>query len=114
VAKSKIPGALERRHLIVKSQDASKDLAIAEVYLDAGRAIEALEFLAKAGASERLAELRATAVREGDAFLLRRVADTAALLPTKEEWSSLAAAAEGLGKDAYATEAHRQAGRGDD
>jgi hypothetical protein len=114
LAKSKIPGPLERRHLIEKSQDASKSLATAEAYLEAGRAVEALEFLAKAAATERLVELRATALREGDAFLLRSVANAAGLPVTCEEWSSLATAAAEAGKDCYAAEARRQADRWED
>jgi hypothetical protein len=114
LAKHKIPGPLERRHLIEKSQDVSKSLVIAEAYLEAGRAVEALEFLANADAQERLAELRATAMREGDAFLLRGVATAAAQPVTVEEWSSLATAAAEAGKDCYAAEARRQADRGED
>lgn len=114
MAKSKIPGPLERRHLIEKSQDASKSLAIAEAYLGAGRAVEALEFLAKAGAAEQLGELREAAVREGDAFLYRSVTALAERGATQAEWAQLAAAADGLGKDCYAGEARRQAERGED
>ncbi len=114
MAKSKIPGPLERRHLIDKTVDASKSLATAEIYLEAGRAMEALDFLSKARALDRLAELRATAVREGDAFLLRSVGDAADAPPTREEWAALATAAAELGKDSYAAEARRQAERGED
>ena len=114
MAKSKIPGPLQRRHLIEKDQDASRALAIAETYLEAGRAVEALDFLAKAEASERLAELRASAVAEGDAFLLRGVAQADGNAPRPDEWAALADAAAARGKDSYAAEARRQAERVED
>ena len=114
MARNAIPGALERRHLIEKDQAQAQSLRIAEAYLEAGRAVEALEFLRKADAGEQLAALRAQAVEEGDAFLLRSAAETQGSMPSREEWSELARAATAAGKDSYAAEAQRQADRGED
>ena len=114
MAKKSIPGPLERRHLLVKDLPEAQCLRTAESYLEAGRAVEALDFLRKAGASERIAEVRAQAVQEGDAFLLRSAAEAAASEPSREEWAALAAAAAQHGKDSYAAEAQRQADRGED
>lgn len=114
VAKNAIPGALERRHLIEKEQAPPQSLRIAQAYLDAGRVVEALEFLRKADAGEQLAALRAQAVEEGDAFLLRSAAETQGSVPSRDEWRELAQAAAAAGKDCYASEAQRQAERGED
>ena len=108
VAKSKIPGPLERRHLIERA------LAFAEAYLEQDRSVEAVEFLAKAEAHERLAELRRDAVAAGDVFLLRALLEVMEDPPEREEWTALATAAAAAGKDRYAAEATRQAERGED
>ena len=75
MARSKIPGPLERRHLIERELSADRALVLAEAYLEQGRSVEAVEFLAKAEAHERLAELRRDAVAQGDVFLLRALAE---------------------------------------
>lgn len=111
MAKSRIPGALERRHLIEKDLSEAHALAIAEAYLAEGRQVEALEFLAKAKAREQLSELRARALEAGDAFLLRAVARAMQEPPARTEWESVAAAAEAAGKQRYASEARRQTER---
>ena len=113
MAKNAIPGPLERRHLIEKDQPEAATLRIAEAYLEAGRAVEAVDFLAKAGAEDRLGALRAQAVQEGDAFLLRSAADAQGRAPSRDEWTELARAAAAAGKDSYAAEAQRQADRGE-
>lgn len=112
MAKSPIPDALERRHLVEREIPAERALRIAEAYLEEGREIEALEFLRKAGAIDRLAELRRQAVQRGDAFLLRSVAAAAGSAPTREEWEALARAAASVAKQRYADEGRRQAQRG--
>ena len=113
MAKKKIPGPLERRLLIEKSMPEAQSLRIAEAYLEAGRAVEAIVFLEKADAKDQLAELRESAVREGDAFLFRSAAEACERAASCDEWAALAAAAEQAGKDCYAVEARRQAERGE-
>ena len=114
VAQSKIPGPLERRHLIERELSADRALALAEAYLEQDRTAEAVDFLAKADATERLAELRRDAVAAGDAFLLRALAEAMGDPPEREEWAALATAAAAAGKDQYAAEGGRQAERGED
>jgi hypothetical protein len=114
MARSRIPDPLKRRHLIESDHSADQSLATAEAYLEEGRVVEALAFLVKAEAGERLAELRRQAVEEGDAFLLRAVASADRSPPERAEWASLAAAAEAAGKERYAVEARRHAGRGEE
>ncbi|MGI9592668.1 MAG: hypothetical protein ACR2P8_14965, partial [Myxococcota bacterium] len=90
MAGSKIPDPLKRRHLVESTQSPAQALAIAESYLEEGRSLEALAFLVKAEAGERLAELRREAVASGDLFLLRAVAAAQEEVPTASEWSALA------------------------
>ncbi len=109
--RSKIPGPLERRHLIERELAPAQALKTAEAYLAEGRAIEAIEFLAKAGDEERLQALRREALEAGDVFLMRAVADAMGKAPDRDEWLALAAAAEASGKQRYAVDARRQAER---
>jgi len=108
MAKSAVPNALERRHLIEKEVAEAQALRIAEAYLADERLEEALAFLEKAGASERLAELRAGAVAAGDVFLLRSVARAQGESPSREEWVGVEAAAAAAGRERYAADARRQ------
>ena len=111
VSRPKIPGPLERRHLIERELAPAQALKTAEAYLAEGRALEAVEFLAKAGEGERLQELRREALEAGDFFLMRAVADAMGKAPDRDEWLALAAAAEAAGKQRYAADARRQAER---
>jgi len=114
MARSKLPNPLERRHLVERELQAGRAMAIAEAYLAEGRALEAIDFLAKAGASDRLAALRGEAIAAGDVFLLRAVAGAADAPPSQEEWRRIAEAAAREGKERYAVHAARQAERGED
>jgi hypothetical protein len=89
-------------------------LRIAEAYLEEGRELEAVDFLRKGGAAERLAELRRKAIASGDAFLLRSVASASGEPPAREEWLALAEAAAAAGKLRYAEEGRRQTQRGEE
>ena len=113
MAKPKLPDALSRRHMIEKDLGSDASLRTAEAYLDEGRCLEAIEFLRKADAEERLAELRAEAVRGGDAFLLRAIAGATEVAADRAEWTELADSAETAGKLHYAREARRQAEAGE-
>jgi len=106
----KIPNPLARRHLIEKDLDAASALAIAETYIEDGRAVEALDFFAKAAARDRLAAVRDEAVERGDAFLFQAACRHLGEAPVAERWQRLAEVAEAAGKDAYAATARRQAG----
>jgi len=114
MAKKKLPDPLQRRHMVEREMDPGRALQIAELYLEEGRAIEAVAFLAKAESRERLAELREDAVREGDAFLLREISAVLAEEFDAATWRALAEAARAAGKDRYAAEASRQAARLED
>ena len=109
--KSAIPNPLERRHLVERNAAPEASLRLAEAYLAEGRAWEAIVFLNKAGARDRLAELREEAIADGDFFLVREF--TRALrdeLPA-ERWRATSEAATAAGKERYAASAHRMAER---
>ncbi len=114
MARSKIPGPLERRHIVERKLGAAQALRHAEAYLADGRRVEAIDFLRLAGASERLEALRREAVESGDVFLLRSVAAAIGAELEREEWLAIAETAAAAGKDRYAIEARRQADRGED
>lgn len=111
MAQSRIPNPLDRRHMVERELPPAQALRIAQAYLEEGRAVEALDFLRKAGAREQLGELRREAIEAGDAFLLRGVVAAAGEPATRDEWLALAEAAAAAGKLRYADEARRQAQR---
>ena len=113
MARSPIPDPLARRHLVERELGRDQALRIAEAYLEQGRGVEAVEFLGKAGAAERLDALRREAVEAGDAFLLRSVAAASGRRASSTEWRQLEAAANAAGKLRYAADARRQAERGE-
>jgi hypothetical protein len=108
MGKSKIPNVLVRRHLIEKELSETQALEIGEAYLDEGRSEEALIFFEKAGANERLRELRAAAVASGDVFLLRGAARAMGEAPSRDEWTGAQVAATAAGRLNYAADAKRQ------
>jgi hypothetical protein len=114
MARTTLPDPLVRRHLIERALDGAQALRIAEAYLAEERLVEAVDFLRKAGAGDRLAALRAQAIETGDVFLLRAVAAAAGERPAKAEWLAVAAAAAAAGKPRYASEARRQAEAGEE
>ena len=114
MAKKKLPDPLRRRHMVEQPLDPKRALQIAEAYLEEDRAIEAVAFLLKAEARERLAALREQAVREADAFLLREISTALAEEFDAATWQALAESARAAGKDRYAAEAARQAARLED
>ena len=111
---AKIPDPLARRHLIEKGLTSDEALAIAEAYIEVGRVPEAVIFLQKAEARERLGELVDLAVEQGDAFLLRELSQAMGEEPTHERWQALAAAADGAGKALYVDTATRFSTRTED
>jgi len=113
MARVKLPNPLERRHQVEQEMPPARALAIAELYLAEERCIEAVDFLAKAEAPEQLAALRERALAEGDVFLLRSVARAQGEMPSPAEWERIAESALARGLESYATEARRQAERGD-
>ncbi len=108
MARRRIPDPLERRTLVEADLAPERALAIAEAYLDQGRDVEAVAFLEKTRARDRLLELQRRAIESGDAFLLQEVARALGSEPGRATWESLARAAEAAGKELYAEEARRR------
>jgi hypothetical protein len=113
VAKSGIPDPLERRLLVERSLSQERALRLAEAYLEVGRVWEAIAFLERAEARDRLQGLRDEAVAAGDSFLVRELSRALGEDPTPARWRETEAAAATAGKERYAAEARRQAERGD-
>ncbi|MCZ7619635.1 MAG: hypothetical protein M5U32_15545 [Myxococcota bacterium] len=72
---------------------------------------EAIAFLVKADARDRLAALREEATQAGDAFLVRELSRALGEEPTPERWRSVHEAARAAGKERFAAQAHRLAER---
>ncbi len=111
MAKAIIPDPLTRRHLVEKELDAQAASEIAEAYLEAGRKLEAIDFLAKANDSEGLRSIADDAIAQGDPFLLQSVMQLIGDDPDRETWQRCADAAEAAGKLRYAATARRNAAR---
>jgi len=109
--KTKIPGPLERRHLIERAMGSEAARALAEAYVAEGRVWEAVAFLVKADARDRIAELRDEATDAGDTFLVRELARALGEEPTPERWIAVEQAARSAGKERFAGQAQRLADR---
>lgn len=111
MARSAIPDPLKRRHLVESPLDPARARRIAEAYLAQDRRLEAIDFLRKAGDSERLATLRQEAADEGNVFLLRAACEAAGDAPDAALWEHTARQAARAGRELDALEAERQAAR---
>ncbi len=114
MAKSKLPGPIERRHLVERDLSTAQALRYAEAYLEEGRDQDAVEFLVKAEAEEQLEAMRQRSIETGDVFLLRTLSAATGVTPDHEQWQQLAEAAAAAGKERYAAEALRHAERWED
>jgi hypothetical protein len=111
MARSALPNPLDRRFLVERELAPAKALQLAEAYLAEERVWEAIAFLVKAGATDRLLALAEDASRQGDAFLVRELCRAAGQQPTPEGWAETAAAARAAGKERFAAQAQRLAER---
>jgi hypothetical protein len=100
-----------RRDLIEKELAPAQALRLAEAYLEEERVVEALVFLKKAGAQDRLREIGQQATLDGDVFLIRQVGAALGGAPEADDWRAAAQAARARGKLRYAEDAERQAGQ---
>jgi len=108
MAKAVIPDALSRRHWLSDDLGAERALEVAEAYLAEGRAFEAVDFLRKAEAHDKLLEIGREAMESGDLFLFRAICEASGEEADASDWRTLADAAEAAGKTLYAAEARRQ------
>ncbi len=111
MAATRLPNALVRRHLIEKELSAAHALRLGEAYLAEERVVEALVFLRKAGAADRLRAIAEQAKLDGDVFLMRQVAAITGEAPSAADWRTAGEAARERGKLRFAADAERQAGR---
>jgi hypothetical protein len=109
LAKTKLPDPLSRRHLLGGEMDAAKAKELAQLYLDAGREIEAIEFFAKAGDREALVAQQEIAVGRGDVFLMKAASAGLEEEPSAARWQALADAAVAGGRQRDADSALRLA-----
>ena len=108
MARTQLPDSIQRREILEQKLDPAKALKYAEAYLAQDRTVEALAFLAKADARDRLAAIREEAIASGDVFLLRETSLHLGEEADADAWRRLADAAAAAGKESYAVEARRQ------
>ncbi len=111
MAKSAIPNPLARRLLVERELAPEPALKLAEAYLAEGRVWESIAFLQKAGAQDRMAELREAAVAGGDFFLVRELTRVLGDELPSARWRATSEAAAAAGLERYAASAHRMAER---
>lgn len=109
MAKTKIPDPLARRHYLESDTAADQAQKLAAAYLEAGREIEAIEFLSRAEDHEALAGLQAAAIERGDVFLMKSASAGLGQDPPRERWLALAEVAENAGRTLDAEAARRLA-----
>ena len=109
MAKTKLPDALARRHLLEGTLDAKKARAFADAYLEQEREIEAIDFLARAEATDELARLQKAALERGDVFLMKAASAALGDEPNAQAWRDLASAAQAQGRPRDADAAARLA-----
>lgn len=109
MARTKLPDPLSRRHLLEGEVDPRKAAEWAALYLEEGREVEAIEFLARAQDREALVELQAKAVARGDVFLMKAASAGLGEEPTGDRWNELAQAARARGRHRDAESALRLA-----
>ena len=109
MARSKLPDPLAKRHLLEAELDSTKARALAEEYLGRGREIEAIDFLAQAGATDAIEALERAALERGDVFLMKKVAQALGREPSPERWRALSEAATRAGRPRDAETAARLA-----
>ena len=108
---STLPSAVERRELLFGRESQKADhRALAVRYQEAGRLSDALEFFAKAGDEAGVEEIRLTAVKHGDAFLLAQVERVTRTPADAATWRATAEAAERDDKLHFAMTAYQEAG----
>lgn len=103
---------LEKRDVLNQSPISVESLKQwGEQYEEEGLDHDAFDFYQKAAATEALRRLLKRAEESGDYFLFCRICRVINHEPSEEEWVALARQAESLGKNAYAKEAYRRAGK---
>ena len=111
MAKNSTLSCLEKRDLLNQAAVSIDTLVRwGEQYEAMGLVHDAVDFFAKAHASEAIERLLPIALEEGDLFLFKRLCRFLGREITRDEWLQLAAKAEEQGKFRFAAEAYRSAG----
>ncbi|RLA83048.1 MAG: hypothetical protein DRG40_07235 [Deltaproteobacteria bacterium] len=108
---NKLPNALKRREILYGKETPPQVLIeYGDLYMEAGRLNDAVEFYGRAQHREGLLRLKERALKEGDYFLFSQVAEFLSEDPSPEEWRELARAAMEKGRYQFALKAFHRAG----
>jgi hypothetical protein len=102
----KLPKPLHRRELLYGiSTPAGTQSELGDAYLEQELHFDAVDFYARAQDRAGLKKIVGISIREGDAFLLRKVQEAMPEFVSAGDWRALAARARELGKEIYAERA---------
>jgi len=111
-----LPRAIEKRNMLY-APDPRRPfdaLSLGDAFAEKGRLPEALDFYERvtdaAVRAERVARIKASALGQGNAFLLNRIASKGHVPVSKDEWREAANNAKKVGRLRYALRAAIQAG----
>ena len=106
----RLPSAQRIRYLLsAETVDESLFRRTAEALFNAGRLHEALAFQEKVSDEPLLERIKARAIEEGDAFVLRWAGRISTTNIVPDDWKRLADKARSLGKEAFAKQADEMA-----
>lgn len=107
-----LPSSIEKRDILfgAKKVAGGTFLTLAQKYEAEGSLSDALDFFAKAEATEDLKRLAKIFIKEGDSFLLLKVAHLSHESVSEDDIADCAQKAEELGKTRYAILAHDKLG----
>ncbi len=105
-----LPDLKQKLKLLFGNLSKEKLIEWGERYLQAGWISDALDFFVEAEHIEGFKQVRALAVKEGDAFILRRCLKEMDVSADEGEWKALGESALELGKLQFAREGFRLAG----
>jgi hypothetical protein len=109
---TELPGPLTKRELL-HSESEIDCRKYGDMFYDAERYNDAIDFYAKGKCEEELLKVKKIAIREGDYFLLKRLVRVLPGKVEKPDWAELAKNAESKGKANFAQWAsEEEKGRG--
>ena len=108
--RGRLLGAMEKRDLInADGVDPQVLRSYGQLYFEAGRFSDAVDFFLRAEDEDGLTALKAHAIEAADGFLLHRIERSSSLGVSPDDWEALANSAERLGKTSVAEIARSRA-----
>jgi len=114
MAKNELPNFFKRREILFSDEISPDEVdRYGDMFLEAGRVNEALDFYEKSGNKERVRRVLQMAEEEGDLGVWMRAKVLLKETPKPAEWERMAERALSAGKEHYAIYALEKAGKQD-